>query len=125
MTIGIPLDTLSNASFRQPRQVKNKAAEYRANAEICRRMADKAQSEGEKSAWLDMAQSWSFLTKLEDVVPPEAFDAAKQRNDQRGNLAGKRYSEASLALVNIVNRLKTMLDSAYASIYSSLANLLK
>jgi hypothetical protein len=103
----------------------NKAAEYRANAEICRRMADKAESESDKRAWLEMAQSWSFLIKLEDVVPPEASNAANQGKDQRGTLAGKGYSEASLALVSIVNRLKTMLDSAYSSIYSSLANLLK
>ena len=122
MTIGIPLDTLPNANFRQPRHV-NKAAEYRANAEICRRMADKAESESDKRAWLEMAQSWSFLIKLEDVVPPKT--SANQGMDQLGIFAGKRYSGALPALISIVNRLKTTLNSAYSSIYSWIANLLK
>ncbi len=122
MTTGIQLDTLHNANFRQPRHV-NKAAEYRANAEICRRMADKSESESDKRAWLEMAQSWSFLIKLEDVVPPKT--SADQGMDPLGIFAGKRYSAPLVALVSIINRLKTTLDSAYSSIYSSLANLLK
>lgn len=48
-------------------------------------MADKASNEPERRAWLEMAESWSFLTKLEDA-PSEGFgpaprDDAEDRSD--------------------------------------------
>jgi hypothetical protein len=90
----------------------NQAAEYRTNAEICRRMADKAKTEEDKRAWLDMAQSWSFLTKLEDVVPVERADASERRTNQFNN----KYSEPLLTVVRIVDRLRPKLNSAYSSV---------
>jgi hypothetical protein len=80
----------------------NKPAEYRANAETCRRMAVKAQNDGGKPAWLDMAQSWSFLTKLEDVVPPKTFNAAVQRYRPTRHFCWKKIFWGVA-----VNRLKT------------------
>ena len=93
----------------------NQAAEYRTNAEICRRMADKAKTEEDKRAWLDMAQSWSFLTKLEDVVPVEKVDAP-ERTSQFNIIPRNRYSEPLLAVVRIVDRLRPKLNSAYSSV---------
>ena len=94
----------------------NNAAEYRTNAEICRRMADKAKTEEDKRAWLDMAQSWSFLTKLEDVVPVERIDAPERRTNQFNIIARNRYSDALLAVVRIVDQLRPKLNSAYSSV---------
>jgi hypothetical protein len=34
---------------------------YRANLEVCRRMARGAPNEQQKRAWLDMAESWRLL----------------------------------------------------------------
>ena len=38
----------------------SEAEDYRANLEVCRRMAEKAPND-EKRAWLDMAESWKIL----------------------------------------------------------------
>lgn len=94
----------------------NQAAEYRTNAEICRRMADKAQTEADKRAWLEMAQSWSFLTKLEDFVPLETIEAPERRTNQFNIIARNGYSDALLAVVRIVDRLRPKLNSAYSSV---------
>lgn len=94
----------------------NQAAEYRTNAEICRRMADKAKTEEDKRAWLDMAQSWSFLTKLEDVVPVERADASERRTNQFNIITRNRYSEPLLTAVRIVDRLRPKLNSVYSSV---------
>jgi hypothetical protein len=94
----------------------NQAAEYRTNAEICRRMADRAQTEEDRRAWLDMAQSWSFLTKLEDVVPTEEIETAERDNSQFNVIARGTYSDASLALARMVNRLRAKLNSTYSSV---------
>jgi hypothetical protein len=106
---------LPDVSFQQEGHV-NQAAEYRTNAEICRRMADKAKTEEDKRAWLDMAQSWSFLTKLEDVVPVERADASERRTNQFNIITRNRYSEPLLTVVRIVDRLRPKLNSAYSSV---------
>jgi hypothetical protein len=106
---------LPGVSFQQEGHV-NQAAEYRTNAEICRRMADKAKTEEDKRAWLDMAQSWSFLTKLEDVVPVESFDAPEHLTNPFKITSRNKYSEALLAVVRIVDRLRPKLNSAYSSV---------
>lgn len=108
----------------------NQAAEYRTNAEICRRMADKAKTEEDKRAWLEMAQSWSFLTKLEDVVPLESFDAPEHPTNAFKIISRNRYSDALLALVRIVDGLRPKLNSTYSSVSrllksSSVSRLLK
>jgi hypothetical protein len=107
----------------------NEAAKYRANAELCRRMADKAENEQDKRAWLEMAKSWSFLTKLEDVVPLEKRDAVELSTGPFNTTTRKRYSDASLALVKTVNRLKVRvgkpLKARLNSVYSSVSSLLK
>jgi hypothetical protein len=64
----------------EPYKNMSEADEYRANAENCRRMADRASNEHDKRAWLEMAQSWSFLTKLEDA-PSKGFDAEEYDDD--------------------------------------------
>lgn len=118
-----PLDTLPDASFRQEGQV-SKAAEYRTNAEICRRMADKAQNEEDRRAWLEMAQSWSFLTKLDDVVPPEKSGAAEYETSPFSRASKERYATVSStvisrmprAFVRVGNDLRTRLSSAYTAI---------
>lgn len=55
------------------------AQEYRANAETCRRMADVAPNERDKRAWLEMAQTWSFLIKLEDETGDEVYFVEGER----------------------------------------------
>jgi hypothetical protein len=95
----------------------NEAAEYRANAEICRRMADKAQNEQDKRAWLEMAQSWSFLTTLEDVVP---FDERKDPRALDTNwlsaiVQGKK-NRYSRILIGIFGVVRTRLEAALSSI---------
>ena len=50
--------------------------EYRANLAVCRRMADKAQNEREKRAWLEMAESWRLLIICDDVIDASEFFAA-------------------------------------------------
>ena len=79
-------------------------------------MADKAQTAEDKRAWLDMARSWSFLTKLEDVVPTEEIDTAERSYNQFNVIARGRYSDASLALARMVNRLRAKLNSTYYSV---------
>jgi hypothetical protein len=100
----------------------NSAAEYRANAEICRRMADKTPNERDKSAWLEMARSWSFLTKLEDVVPSDELNAAAAREhgaDQFSPIVRdirKKWPRMALALGKVVSGLGAKLDAAFSSI---------
>jgi hypothetical protein len=94
----------------------SKATEYRANAEICRRMADKAQNEEDRRAWLEMAQSWSFLTKLDDVVPPERSSTVEPRTKQFSVAANEWYANAWRAFLEIVRHPKTSLDSASSAI---------
>jgi hypothetical protein len=107
----LPLDTLRNPSFRQEGQV-SKAAEYRTNAEICRRMADKAQNEEDRRAWLEMAQSWSFLTKLDDVVPPERSGAAEYETSPLSDAGEEWPASVPRAVLEIVRRPKSSIDSA-------------
>ena len=107
----------------------NEAAKYRANAELCRRMADKAETEQDRRAWLEMAQSWSFLTKLEDVVPLEKRDPDELGISQFNSPTRKSYSDASLALVGTVNRLKVRIGNPLKAkldfVYSWVSKLLK
>ena len=99
----------------------NEAAKYRANAELCRRMADKAQNEQDRRAWLEMAQSWSFLTKLEHVVPSEEFDALGTNDpDQFGRIVYGIRKRCSAISLTLIDSLRTMLDATLASISSRL-----
>ena len=61
----------------------SEAEDYRANLEVCRRMAEKAPNELEKRAWLDMAKSWKilFITRQQsstdqDFDPPSSGNRA-------------------------------------------------
>jgi hypothetical protein len=92
----------------------NDAAKYRANAELCRRMADEAQCEPDRRAWLEMAQSWSFLTKLEDVVPFEGFAVSRAGHDK--SQLNQLIRDITLAAAGAVNSLRTMLDATLASV---------
>ena len=94
----------------------SKATEYRANAEICRRMADKAQNEEDRRAWLEMAQSWSFLTKLDDVVPQERSSAIEHETSPFSGVAGQWYASVSRAFLEIVRHPKMSLDTASRAI---------
>ncbi len=95
----------------------NEAAEYRANAELCRRMADDAQNEQDKRAWLEMARSWSFLTKLEDVVPSDGLDAPRARDTSPlGAIVRGSRNKYSLAVTDIFGVVSTVLEAALSSI---------
>jgi hypothetical protein len=94
----------------------SKAAEYRTNAEICRRMADKAQNEEDRRAWLEMAQSWSFLTKLDDVVPQERSSAVESETSPFSGVVKEWYASVSRAFLEIVRHPKTSLDTASSAI---------
>jgi hypothetical protein len=94
----------------------SKAAEYRTNAEICRRMADKAQNDEDRRAWLEMAQSWSFLTKLDDVVPPERSSVVKYETNPFSGATKQRLARVSRAVLETVRHPKTSLAIASSAI---------
>jgi hypothetical protein len=48
--------------------------EYRANLAICWRRAETAPNEQEKSAWLDMAETWRLLVISEEVSRSANWD---------------------------------------------------
>jgi hypothetical protein len=73
-------NALCTVSFPEEESVSE---DYRANLEVCRRMAERAPNGVEKRAWLDMAESWRVLliahqqsSTDQNLDPPPSGDRA-------------------------------------------------
>jgi hypothetical protein len=66
----------------------NRSDEFRRNAAECQRMADKTADEGDKRAWLRLAESWLRLIRpimpgTEKRTPAEQFDTQEKTQGTR------------------------------------------
>jgi hypothetical protein len=48
------------------------ALDYRRQAELCRTMAERAATEDERAAWLNLAYHWDAIASLRDLLGPPA-----------------------------------------------------
>jgi hypothetical protein len=46
--------------------------DYRRQAELCRTMADRAATDAERAAWLNLAYHWDAIASLRDRLGPPA-----------------------------------------------------
>ena len=72
----------------------NKDAEFRRNAAECKRMADTARSEDDRSSWLKMSESWLRMIRGPSRSAQEtASDNFDDQREERGT--GQDDSESS------------------------------
>jgi hypothetical protein len=89
--------------------------DYRGNLAACWRMAEKASSEVEKRAWLEMAESWKLLiiSGYEGAIGKD-FENAFHQMDRRGHLP-RWDAGRNLALSRVPDGSSAWLDGAISS----------
>lgn len=73
------------ATFPQDGRVDDVDA-YRANLEVCWRMARAASNHDDKRAWRDMAESWKLLIITDLRSAGEGFDVTARAHGEGGSL---------------------------------------
>ena len=60
-----------------------KSDEYRAKAELCRRMAEATSSPQDKATWLKLAAGWLALIHTRNQLAVERLEAMEREPDNR------------------------------------------